>query len=447
MIRIMSAMWPALSLLGGIATAIVLWVGGMAVVRGRDHARRAGGVPDLPRDAALADGGVRLGHEPVPARSRVDGADPRDHGPRGRGRRGRGRHWPRAAGDATRRAARRRRSAIRGPSAWCSRGVDLTLRPGESVAIVGRTGSGKTTLLNLIARLYEPTEGALLLGGVPAERWPRGALRRRFGIVPQETFLFSQTIRENIAFGFDDGDAAPDRCRAGGRAPRRPRARPRPVPARARDDARRARHHALGRPEAARGAGARARARAAGAAARRRLRERGPRHRGAHPRDAVRARAAARDPARDPPALGAAARGPHRRAGRGPDRRDRHPRRADRGAAGSTPTSIAARRWSRSWRRCDDSRRGSDADGRTLRFRRRRDRRPRRDLRPPPGRPAAALPRPLQEGGGALGGAAGGDLAARGGRALPDQGGDRHLRQAGLGQGRAARPRRRAACC
>jgi ATP-binding cassette subfamily B protein len=98
------------------------------------------------------------------------------------------------------------------------RRVDLTLQPGESVAIVGRTGSGKTTLLNLIVRLYEPTEGTLLLGGVPAERWPRGAFRRRFGIVPQETFLFSQTIRENIAFGFDDGDSAPDPERAAGRA-------------------------------------------------------------------------------------------------------------------------------------------------------------------------------------------------------------------------------------
>jgi ATP-binding cassette subfamily B protein len=82
-------------------------------------------------------------------------------------------------------------------------GVDLALRPGESVAIVGRTGSGKTTLLNLIARLYEPTEGTIRLGEAPATHWPRGSYRRRFGIVPQETFLFSQTIRENILFGVD----------------------------------------------------------------------------------------------------------------------------------------------------------------------------------------------------------------------------------------------------
>jgi len=90
------------------------------------------------------------------------------------------------------------------------RAVDLTVRPGETVAIVGRTGSGKSTLLNLIARLYEPTSGTVLVGGVPAERWPRGLLRRRFGIVPQETFLFSDTIRSNIGFGFDDGEPAVD---------------------------------------------------------------------------------------------------------------------------------------------------------------------------------------------------------------------------------------------
>jgi ATP-binding cassette subfamily B protein len=101
------------------------------------------------------------------------------------------------------------------------RGVDLTLRPGESIAIVGRTGSGKTTLLNLLARLHEPTEGALLLGGVPAAQWPRGVYRRFFGIVPQETFLFSQTIRENIAFGFREGDAALDSIAATEQAARR----------------------------------------------------------------------------------------------------------------------------------------------------------------------------------------------------------------------------------
>jgi ATP-binding cassette subfamily B protein len=89
-------------------------------------------------------------------------------------------------------------------------GVDLKVRPGETVALVGRTGAGKSTLLSLIARLYEPSEGTIFLGGVPAERWPRGVIRRRFGIVPQETFLFSDTIRSNIAFGFQDDEVQPD---------------------------------------------------------------------------------------------------------------------------------------------------------------------------------------------------------------------------------------------
>ena len=76
MIRIMSAMWPALTLLGGIASAIVLWVGGTAVGPRPDHSGRPGGVPDLPRDAAVADDRVRLGHQSVPARIGVDEPDP-----------------------------------------------------------------------------------------------------------------------------------------------------------------------------------------------------------------------------------------------------------------------------------------------------------------------------------------------------------------------------------
>jgi ATP-binding cassette subfamily B multidrug efflux pump len=87
------------------------------------------------------------------------------------------------------------------------RGVDLQVRPGESVAVVGRTGSGKTTLLNLVSRLYEPTEGEVRLGGVEGEKWPRGSYRRRMAVVPQETFLFSETIRANLGFGFEDGEA------------------------------------------------------------------------------------------------------------------------------------------------------------------------------------------------------------------------------------------------
>ena len=78
------------------------------------------------------------------------------------------------------------------------------------MALVGRTGAGKSTILHLIARLYEPTRGEVRLGGIPVRDWPRRALRRRLGIVPQETFLFSDTIRANISFGVEDGAPAPD---------------------------------------------------------------------------------------------------------------------------------------------------------------------------------------------------------------------------------------------
>ncbi|HEY1208971.1 MAG TPA: ABC transporter ATP-binding protein [Terracidiphilus sp.] len=81
------------------------------------------------------------------------------------------------------------------------RGISLKIPAGSSLAIVGPTGSGKTTLINLITRLYEAPEGSLLIDGRPLRDYPLAVLRRNIGLVPQETFLFSTTIRENLAFG------------------------------------------------------------------------------------------------------------------------------------------------------------------------------------------------------------------------------------------------------
>ena len=81
------------------------------------------------------------------------------------------------------------------------RDISLRIPAGSSLAIVGPTGSGKTTLINLITRLYEAPEGSLLIDGRPLRDYPLAVLRRNIGLVPQETFLFSTTIRENIAFG------------------------------------------------------------------------------------------------------------------------------------------------------------------------------------------------------------------------------------------------------
>lgn len=81
------------------------------------------------------------------------------------------------------------------------RDIHLRVPAGSTLAIVGPTGSGKSTLAALVARLWEAPEGAMYLDGRPLREWPLAELHRAIGFVPQDTFLFSETIRENIAFG------------------------------------------------------------------------------------------------------------------------------------------------------------------------------------------------------------------------------------------------------
>ncbi len=82
--------------------------------------------------------------------------------------------------------------------------IDLTIEEGETIAVVGRTGSGKTTLVHLIPRLIDPTAGELRIGGTGLLELDPNELRRLIGFVPQETFLFSGTLAENISFGKQD---------------------------------------------------------------------------------------------------------------------------------------------------------------------------------------------------------------------------------------------------
>ena len=79
--------------------------------------------------------------------------------------------------------------------------VNLKVEAGQNAAIVGRTGSGKTTLVELVPRLFDVTEGEILIDGVNIKEIPLRLLRKNIGLVPQDTFLFSDTIGENIAFG------------------------------------------------------------------------------------------------------------------------------------------------------------------------------------------------------------------------------------------------------
>ncbi|HSG46410.1 MAG TPA: ABC transporter ATP-binding protein, partial [Longimicrobiales bacterium] len=83
------------------------------------------------------------------------------------------------------------------------RDISFTARPGETVAVVGATGSGKSTLVNLIPRLYDPSEGDVLLDGVALKEMDPAELRSTMGVVPQDAFLFSTTLADNIALGVD----------------------------------------------------------------------------------------------------------------------------------------------------------------------------------------------------------------------------------------------------
>jgi ATP-binding cassette, subfamily B, multidrug efflux pump len=217
MIRIWATMGPTLSLVGGLAAAVILWAGGAAVIRG-DITLGAliafqiylamliwpmvalGWVSNLFQRGAASMARIQAVLD-EPIETDVDAA-PADAPP---------------TADTT---IEMREVAFRYPytDLWVLENVSLQVTPGERVALVGRTGAGKTTLLHLIARMYEPTRGEVRLGGLPARSWSRRALRRRLGIVPQETFLFSDSIRGNIGFAFEDGLAEADAEAAARRA-------------------------------------------------------------------------------------------------------------------------------------------------------------------------------------------------------------------------------------
>jgi ATP-binding cassette subfamily B protein len=86
-------------------------------------------------------------------------------------------------------------------------GISLRIAPGQTAALVGHTGSGKSALVSLLPRLHEPPAGAVLIDGVDVREIPLARLRAAIGVVPQEPFLFSDTIGENIAFGADPRDS------------------------------------------------------------------------------------------------------------------------------------------------------------------------------------------------------------------------------------------------
>lgn len=201
MIRAMSLSFvflPSVEVLGMLATAIVLWFGGLAVARGELTlgvvvaflayvSRFFEPIRELSQiyttmQAAMA-GGERVLHLLDTQPEIVDRPDAVE--------------MPRIAG----------RVELRSVSFAYREGlpvleeVDLDIAAGQTVALVGPTGAGKTTIANLIARLYEVSDGAVCIDGIDVRKATQASLRRQMGLVPQEPFLFSGTIAENIRFG------------------------------------------------------------------------------------------------------------------------------------------------------------------------------------------------------------------------------------------------------
>ena len=94
------------------------------------------------------------------------------------------------------------------PASEALRGLDLHIAPGETVALVGETGAGKSTVLKLLARFYDPDAGSVAVDGHDLRTLDLRRFRSHLGYVPQEAFLFTGTVRDNIAYGRPDATDA-----------------------------------------------------------------------------------------------------------------------------------------------------------------------------------------------------------------------------------------------
>jgi ATP-binding cassette subfamily B multidrug efflux pump len=214
LVRLMGMLWPTLETLLGLAIVIVLWVGGREVLMHRIDLGSftaftilmvqltwpiisLGWVVNIFSRGTASMG--RIQNLLAEQREVTDAAVPATGAP------------TEVGGDIEFRnlsfhyghtliAAERGMGHVHGDEAVL-KNINLRVPEGTSLAIVGPTGSGKSTLVSLIPRIYDAAEGAVLIDGRPIREFPLELLRKNIGFVPQETFLFSDTIRENIAFG------------------------------------------------------------------------------------------------------------------------------------------------------------------------------------------------------------------------------------------------------
>lgn len=199
--RLNSLLWPAMYFVSGLAVAILLWRGGVDVIAGRITLGRLVRfntyLATLTWPMISLGWTVNLVQQGTASLSRI--TEVRDAPP------------AISDGPQTRADALPERGEITFSHVSLSYGdrealhdIDIHAPAGSSLAIIGPTGAGKSSLVNLLARVYDVTSGAVLIDGYDVRAIPLAELRRRLGYVPQENFLFSLTIRENVGFGAPD---------------------------------------------------------------------------------------------------------------------------------------------------------------------------------------------------------------------------------------------------
>jgi ATP-binding cassette, subfamily B, multidrug efflux pump len=205
--RVQGALWPAIGLIVGVASAVLLWQGGGAVIRGTltlgELVQFSYYLARLSFPMIALGWVTNLWQQGRASMTRLDEifaqtpavADP---------------PVPLAAGGRSGGEITFRRVSAAFDGKPALRDVSLVIPAGRTVAIVGPTGAGKTTLVSLIPRILDPTEGQVLIDGHDVRQLPLAVLRGAVAMVPQEPFLFSATLYDNIAFGTPDG-TSPER--------------------------------------------------------------------------------------------------------------------------------------------------------------------------------------------------------------------------------------------
>jgi len=198
--RLSGILWPLMFFVIGVATALVLYVGGADVAAGRLSLGHF--VQFLAYLALLSWPMISLGwvinmyQQGAASMARIMEVFTRQPEIRDSGR-------TLPVSEVTGRIEFRN-VGVRYGELQVLRNVSFTVDPGSTVAIVGMTGVGKTTLMSLVPRVLEADEGQVLVDGIDVRRLPLATIRRAVGYVPQDTFLFSATLRENTMFGVDE---------------------------------------------------------------------------------------------------------------------------------------------------------------------------------------------------------------------------------------------------